>query len=56
MDIRRTVLLADASEEFRSMLRDAIDQSEAFTVAGSAGNGAEALETGKYAALALYVW
>ena len=44
MDIRRTVLLADASEEFRSMLRDAIDQSEAFTVAGSAGNGAEALE------------
>ena len=32
MDIRRTVLLADASEEFRAMVRKTIDESEAFTV------------------------
>ena len=44
MDIRRTVLLADANEEFRTLLRKAIDQTEAFIVAGVAGNVAEALE------------
>ena len=43
MDIRRTVLLADASEEFRAMVRKTIDESEAFTVIGSTGDGAEAL-------------
>ena len=41
---RRTVLLADANAEFREMLRDAIEQTEEFTVVGSAGDGMEALE------------
>ena len=44
MDVRRRVLLADANEEFRTLLRKAIDQTEAFTVVGEAGNGAETLE------------
>lgn len=44
MDVRRRVLLADANEEFRTVLRKAIDQTEAFTVVGEAGNGAETLE------------
>ena len=43
MDIRRTVLLADANEEFRTMLQEAIDGDEAFTVIGAVGDGAEAL-------------
>ena len=41
---RRTVLLADANEEFRGMLRDAIEKTEEFTVVGSAGDGTEALQ------------
>ncbi|MBD5148696.1 MAG: sporulation transcription factor Spo0A [Oscillibacter sp.] len=44
MDIRRTVVLADASEEYRTMLQEAIDQSDIFSVTGSAGDGARALE------------
>ena len=44
MDIRRTVLLADANEEFRAMLREAIEKAEGFTVVGSVGDGAEALQ------------
>ena len=44
MDIRRTVVLVDASEEYRTMLQEAIDQSEIFSVIGSAGSGSEALE------------
>ena len=44
MDVRRRVLLADANEEFRALLRKAIDQTEAFTVAGVAGSAAETLE------------
>ena len=43
MNVRRTVLLADANEEFRAMLRRIIDEAEDFTVAGTAGDGAEAL-------------
>ena len=35
MDIRRTVLLADANEEFRLMLREAIEKSGEFTVAAT---------------------
>ena len=41
---RRTVLLADANEEFRGMLRDAIEKTEEFTVVGSTGDGTEALQ------------
>ena len=43
MDIRRTVLLADANEEFRAMVRRIIEESEEFAVAGAVGDGAEAL-------------
>ena len=39
MEVRRTVLLADANEEFRTMLREEIDQTGEFTVVGSAGDG-----------------
>ena len=44
MDIRRNVLLADANEEFRTMLREEIEKSESFAVVGSTGSGSEALE------------
>jgi len=44
MDVRRTVLLVDANEEFRTMLREEIDQTGEFTVVGSAGDGTEALQ------------
>ncbi|MDO4314772.1 MAG: sporulation transcription factor Spo0A [Oscillospiraceae bacterium] len=44
MDNRRTVLLADANEGFRAMLREAIEKIEGFTVVGSTGDGAEALQ------------
>ena len=42
MDTRKTVLLADANEEFRSMVRSAIEKTEEFTVVGSTGDGEEA--------------
>ena len=41
MGIRRTVLLADANEEFRTTMREIIDQTEEFTVVGSVGSGSE---------------
>ena len=44
MDIRKTVLLADANEEFRAMLRESIEKDEGFTVVGSAGDGMEAFQ------------
>ena len=44
MDNRRTVLLADANEEFRTMLREAVEKSEEFTVVGSVGDGTAALQ------------
>ena len=44
MDKRRTVLLADASDDFREMLRDAIEQTEEYSVLGMAKTGAEALD------------
>ena len=43
MESKRTVLLADASEEFRAMLQEAIEQAGEFTVAASTGDGREAL-------------
>ena len=43
MDHQRTVLLADASEEFRAMLQETIEQAGEFTVAASTGDGREAL-------------
>lgn len=44
MEIRRNVLLADANEEFRTMLREEIEKTENFAVVGSTGNGTDALE------------
>ena len=38
MDIRRTVLLADANEEFRTLVRKIIDETEEFSVVGSVGD------------------
>ena len=35
MDNQRTVLLADANEEFRTMLQEAIEQAGEFIVAAS---------------------
>ena len=43
MENRRTVLLADANEEFREMMRESIENTEEFTVVGSTGDGVEAL-------------
>ena len=44
MDIRRTVVLADANEGFRTMLRESIEKNEEFTVVGSSGDGTEILD------------
>ena len=41
MDIRRTVLLADANEEFRTLVRKIIDETEEFSVVGSVGDGTD---------------
>ena len=43
MEIRRNVLLADANEEFRGMLREEIEKTAGFAVVGAAGDGAEVL-------------
>lgn len=43
MEKRSTVLLADANEEFRGLLQEAIEKTEEFTVVGSVGDGMEAL-------------
>ena len=44
MESKRTVLLADTNEEFRVMLRDAVEKSGEYHVTGSVGNGTEALD------------
>ena len=42
MSNKKTVLLADANEEFRTMLREMIERTEEFQIAGITGDGAEA--------------
>ena len=42
-DVKK-VVLADASEEFRRMLADMLEESDGLTVAGQTGNGEELLE------------
>ena len=42
MSNKKTVLLADANEEFRAMLREMIERTEEFQIAGITGDGAEA--------------
>ena len=44
MDHRKPVLLAEANEEFRTMLRESIEKEEEFTVVGSTGYGMEAFQ------------
>lgn len=41
---RRSVLLADANEEFRTGLRETIEAAEGFTIAAATGDGQEALQ------------
>ena len=43
MENRKTVLLADANEEFRTVLREMLETTEEFKIAGATGDGAEAL-------------
>ncbi len=43
MENKITVLLADANEEFRTMLKESIEKSGEFAVVGSVGDGASAL-------------
>ena len=43
MDNKITVVLADANEEFREMLRESIEETGEFTVVGTAGDGLSAL-------------
>jgi len=43
MDNKITVVLADANEEFRAMLRESIEKTGEFTVVGAAGDGMTAL-------------
>lgn len=44
MGSRKTVLLADANEDFRDMLRAAIEKTDEFTVVAVTGNGTEAAQ------------
>ena len=44
MENRKTVVLADANEEFRGMLREVVEKSDRFSVVGCTGDGTEALE------------
>ena len=44
MEICRKVIIADANESFRAMLREIIEQDGGFTVAASVGDGRSALE------------
>ena len=44
MENRRKVLLADANENFRMLLQEAIEKTDEFAVVGSAGDGMEILQ------------
>lgn len=44
MEMKKQVLVADASEEFRKLLADAINRESDLEVAGTTGNGEELLE------------
>ena len=41
---KKTVLLADANEEFRAALSEEMEETEEFTIVGSTGGGLEALQ------------
>ena len=42
MENRKTVILADANEDFRGMLREVVEKSDRFSVVGCTGDGTEA--------------
>jgi len=44
MENRKTVVLADANEGFRGMLREVIEKTDRFSVVGCTGDGTEALQ------------
>ena len=44
MDSKITVVLADANEEFRTMLCESIEETGEFAVVGTAGDGMSALQ------------
>lgn len=44
MENRKTVILADANEGFRGMLREVIEKTDRFSVVGCTGDGTEALQ------------
>ena len=43
MENRKTVLIADSSEEFAAILRDAVEREEDLTVIGQTGDGQDAI-------------
>ena len=44
MENRKTVILADANEGFRGMLREVIEKTDRFSVVGCTGDGTEAVQ------------
>ena len=44
MENRKTVVLADANEDFRSMLREVVEKTDRFSVVGCTGDGTEAVQ------------
>lgn len=44
MENRTTVVLADANDEFRMTLQQTLEETGEFTVVGSVGDGAAALQ------------
>ena len=44
MENRKTVVLADANEDFRNMLREVVEKTDRFSVVGCTGDGTEAME------------
>lgn len=47
MECKQKILIADANEEFRCMLTDALKEETTFEIIGSVGDGAEALRLAK---------
>lgn len=44
METKKTILIADTSEEFRSVLAEAIQMEEGLEVVGQTGDGQEAIQ------------
>ncbi len=46
METKKTILIADTSEEFRTVLAEAIQAEEGLEVVGQTGDGQEAIQLG----------